>query len=520
MKEKNNTPDSTALPAHVTTTLELLVGVKDFLKARGIIGFVVGGYVRDSLMGRRSADIDIAVEAPAMEIAKEFALIVGGRFISLDEANAIARVVLLPGHEIVDFSTLRGNLESDLLCRDFTIDAMAINLDAISPDSTDFPVQDPLGGRQDLEKRRVRAVTDHSFKDDPARLLRAVRLAAEYGFSIDSQTEELIKASCHLISQVAGERVRDEIVQLLSLPQTSKQLAYLDKLGILPRLVGEMEATKGSTQPPEHFWDVFEHSLKTVEAIEDIVGDKRNMGSGKQEVGDGIWGPTSHVSPLTSQQVLACVPWSEMLAQHFGQMVGTTPRRALLKLASFLHDIGKPRMRSIESTGRIRFLGHGQEGAKMAVTVMERWRFSNREIKLVEAMVLHHLRPAQMSQGDEMPSRHAIYRYFRDVNEAAIDTLFLSLADHWATRGPKLIPEGWTVHTNIVRYILEEHFKKGSVSRPPKLLDGNEIMTIFGVKPGPALGSLLEGLKEAQAAGEVTTHEEAVDWIKQHLTKL
>ena len=501
MKEKNDILSHGALPAQITTPLELLVKVKDFLTARGVVGFVVGGYVRDSLMGHPSADIDIAIDAPAMEIAQAFALAVGGRFIGLDEANAIARVVMLPGHEVVDFSSIRGNIENDLMCRDFTIDAMAINLDSMFLDSTKSLIIDPWSGRQDLEKRLVRAVTNHIFKDDQARLLRAVRLAAEYGFTIESGTEELIKASCHLVSQVAGERVRDELTQLLTLPQTSAKLAYMDRLGLLLALLPEMAATKGSVQPPEHFWDVFEHSLKTVEAIENII--------------EGA--PTAHLSPPTLQTVLSQVPWSEMLAQHFNQMVGTTPRKALLKLASLLHDIAKPRMRSVEPTGRIRFLGHGQEGAKMVVEIMERWRFSNREIKLVEAMVLHHLRPAQMSQGTEMPSRRATYRYFRDVEEAAIDTLFLSLADHWATRGPKLIPEGWTAHTNIVKYILEEHFKDGSTTRPSKLLDGNDIITIFGIKPGPALGSLLESLKEAQGAGEVTNKDEALDWVKQHL---
>ncbi|MDO8637518.1 MAG: HD domain-containing protein [Dehalococcoidia bacterium] len=504
MKEKNDTSISETSSAVIATPLELLVKLKYFMKTRGIKGFVVGGYVRDKLLGRDTADIDIAIEAPALEIAKEFAQLAGGRFIGLDEANSIARVVLLPGREMIDFSTLRGSLENDLLCRDFTIDAMAINLDAISPESTDFPIFDPLGGRQDLEKRLVSAVTPHVFTDDPARLLRAVRLAAEYGFSIDSKTEELITAYSHLVSQIAGERIRDELIQLLALPRTATQLAYLDRLGLLIALLPEMVTTKGSGQPPEHHWPVFEHSLMTVEAIENIFGEAEHSSpslSGK----------------LSKEEIVSQVPMSETLVQHFNQLVGTTPRKALLKLACLLHDIGKPRMRSIEPNGRIRFLGHAQEGANMVIEIMERWRFSNREIKLVEGLVLHHMRPVQMSSGAELPSRRAVYRYFRDAGEAAIDTLFLSLADHWATRGPELIPEGWTAHTNMVKYVLDEHFKEESTTRPPKLLDGNDIMTIFGIKPGPALGSLLESLKEAQGAGEVSNREQALDWVKQHL---
>lgn len=510
---------------------ELVSKIKAFLRARGVRGYIVGGCVRDSLLGRACGDVDIAVDGPALELAREFATSEGGSFVPLDEVHAIARVVLSPGGEVVDFSSLRGDIEGDIAERDFTIDAMALSLDDMPSGPDAFPVIDPLAGHVDLREKRIRAVSDSIFEDDPGRLLRAVRLAAEYGFTIDHDTEGLIQRHAPLAGRVAGERTREELVRLLGLSRGATAVFDLDRLGLLEALLPELTAARGVQQPPEHHWDVFNHSLRTVEAVEALI-ERWEMGGGggepraqRQEVGGGRWSPpTSHVShlasdisPLTSHQVLAEAPWSDILAAHFGQTVGVTPRRALVKLAALLHDVAKPQTRSVEPTGRIRFLGHGQQGAGVAVAVLERWRFSNREIKLVETMVLHHLRPTQMAQGDELPSQHAIYRYFRDVGDAAVDTLFLSLADHWASRGPTLTLEGWAAHVSVVKYLLAEHFKQEQVSRPLKLVDGHDLMAAFGLKPGPALGRLLEALTEAQATGEIATRGEALAWVKRQL---
>jgi poly(A) polymerase len=178
--------------------------------------------------------------------------------------------------------------------------------------------------------------------------------------------------------------------------------------------------------------------------------------------------------------------------------------------------MAKPQTKAIEAGGRIRFLGHAQEGAVTATNTLERLRFSVKEIRFLELLIRHHLRPGQMSQ-QELPTRRAIYRYFRDTGEAGIDILFLSLADHLATRGPDLDRAHWQEHTGVVRYVLEQHSPEEP--RSPKLVDGHDIMNIFGISPGPQVGKLLEVVREAQAAGEVTTREAALVLIKQLLEK-
>jgi len=164
----------------------------------------------------------------------------------------------------------------------------------------------------------------------------------------------------------------------------------------------------------------------------------------------------------------------------------------------------------------VRFLGHADKGAVIASGILERLRFSAKEIKLVEIVVRHHLRPMQMSH-EGLPSSRAIYRYFRDTGDAGIDTLFLSLADHLATRGPRLNLAHWQEHVQIVEYILAQRFQEKSVVVPPKLIDGHDLINIFGVSPGPGIGKLLEAVREAQASGEITTREEALAYIREHL---
>ncbi|MQY72958.1 MAG: HD domain-containing protein, partial [Dehalococcoidia bacterium] len=409
------------------------------------------------------------------------------------EVNRIGRVILSDegAKWELDFSTLQGSLEQDLARRDFTIDAMAIELET----AIQSPVLiDPFGGQNDLRQGIIRAVAETAFPSDPVRLLRAVRLAAELGFRIESQTETLIQRYSHLIAGVAGERVREELLRLLAMSRSGQFLTYLDELGLLTAIFPELVQTKGAEQPKEHFWDVFEHSIKTVVAVDFLLRQ-------------GDW-------EYAGEEVLAAVPWSTELKQHFDREVshGST-RKSLLKLAVLLHDLAKPQTKTIEESGRIRFLGHAKEGATIATDILERLRFSTKEIKLVEVMVRYHLRPTQMSH-EELPSRRAIYRYFRDAGEAGIDILFLSLADHLASRGQYLDLAQWQEHAQLVAYVLAQHFEAESLTVPAKLIDGHDLMDKFGLSPGPKIGEILEAVREAQAAGEVTTQEEAFAYIE------
>lgn len=481
--------------------LSFLTRIRDILAEQGIKAYVVGGFVRDALLEREMDDFDIALPGDTLDIARKVATGLGGKYVLLDEVNKVARVVLA-GKESAqwtfDFSAFEGGIEQDLGRRDFTIDAMAVELEKLVDNFPNVNLIDPFGGWGDLRNGVIRMVTETVFTSDAVRLLRGVRLAAELGFRIDETTETMVKRDAHLVSGVAGERVREELLRLLACPRTGRSLAYLDKLGLLTNLFPELLAAKGVEQPKEHFWDVFTHLLKTVEAVEFLLRQ-------------GTW-------EYDGESALAAAPWSPELAEHFDAEVshGST-RRSLLKLAGLLHDVSKPETKTIEAGGRIRFLGHGKGGATVATRILERLRFSSREIKLIETEITHHLRPGQMSQ-NEPPTRRAIYRYFRDTGDAGVDILYLSLADHLATRGPNLDLANWRQHGELVAYVLSRRFQEEI--RPPRLIDGNDLINIFGLSPGPEIGKILEVVKEVQASGEITTREGALTLARRLLTSM
>ena len=480
-------------------TSRLLTSISRFLAEEGIPSYLVGGFVRDMLLGRDTADIDIALAADALAVAPGVAAALNGKYIPLDKENGVGRVVLPINKWYIDFTTLQGDIEQDLARRDFTIDAMAIQLDKkVEITLSAERLIDPFNGREDLRRGVVRAVSETAFEADAARLIRAVRIAAELDFSIDSDTEALIRRDCQLITGVAGERIREELLRLLAIPGAGPRLAYLDELGVLTALIPEMLPARGVDQPKVHVWDVFDHSIQTVAAVEFVLRE-------------GDW-------EYAGEEVLSTVPWSADLKQHFDREISSgSTRRSMLKLAALLHDIAKPQTRIIDDDGRARFLGHPQEGAITAAGSLERLRFSNKEIKLVELLVRYHLRPAQMSHED-FPTRRAIYRYFRDTGEAGIDLLFLCLADHLATRGSYLDLAQWQEHTQMTEYVLTKHLEEEDLSVPPKLIDGHDVMKTFGLNPGPAVGEILEALRETQAAGEVTTRQQALDYVKHLLS--
>ena len=479
------------------TTLSLLTQVEKFLAKYGIKAYIVGGFLRDLLLTRETADIDIALEADTLEVAPKLANYLGGKFAPLDKINRVGRVIL-PKPEVkpgagqwqMDFSTIEDSIEQDLKRRDFTIDAMAINLDGIIKGTAADEIIDPFNGSRDIKQKVIRATGNTIFKVDAVRLLRAVRLAAELKFTVSRETEILIQKECHLINTVSGERVREELLRLLATTDTGQLLIYLDELGLIGTLIPELTEAKGVEQPREHQWDVFNHSVKTVDAADFVLRQ-------------GSW-------QYAGKEVLDFVPWSAELAEHFELKVSSgSTRRLLLKLAALLHDIAKPQTKTVNAEGRTRFLGHPRQGAPIAASILERLRFSTKEVKLVAAIVRYHLRPVQISH-DKVPTHRAIYRYFRDTGDAAIDILFFSLADHLATRGPNLDLVNWQEHADLVDYVLSQLFNQESVVVPAKLISGHDLINNFNLSPGPEIGKLLEAIREAQACHEVTTRDEAL----------
>lgn len=456
--------------------------------------WLVGGVIRDALLGREIHDIDIAVSGAAQAVGNAVADHLGATAVPVAAWN-IVRVALPCFADdsrpfLIDISGFPGSIEDDLRSRDFTVDAMGIPIGSWESDQRFDAIIDPLNGKADLARRVLRAGGDGVFTDDPGRMLRAVRVAQQVGLRMEPGTAGLIRRDAHLLDRVSPERVRDEFMTILSASGARPQLEVLDRLDLLCRVIPELEATKLCEQPrSHHYWDVWGHLLHCVEYAEEVTAGHRN------------------------NAIYTMAPWTAREDGYFAEVIGDGhTRRTALKLAALLHDIAKPQTRAADADGRVRFLGHSEEGANVVYQRLASLRVSRRITGLVSQMVLHHLRPSQLRDGSAMPSSRSIFRYYRDVGDASVDTLYLAMADVLAARGPDLSPESWANYARMVAAVLEAGIEQpGDHNGNAPLINGHDLMDALYLSPGPRIGSLLARLREAEAVGEISTREEAVD---------
>jgi poly(A) polymerase len=451
---------------------------------------LVGGAVRDLVQGRRPHDLDVVTTAEPRVIAAALGAALNGHAFPLDPSRGVYRVTFSP-----DLSQA-SDLHADLRRRDFTIDALAAE---IQDDGSLGPVIDDCGGLSDLASHTVRMVDAENLQADPLRLLRAVRLATELAFAVEPVTAGTIRSLAPRLAETAGERQRDEVVRILTTPRAAAGIRLADSLGLLDVLLPELTPARGVEQPSNHhYYDVFEHSIQALAALDEML-------HGVDTTTDRPWlGPEF-------RSVMAGFDTDAYLAVR----TGNTTRLVLLKLAGLLHDVSKPETKAMQPDGRIRFLGHPEQGAVKAAAICERLRFSNREARFVSLLVEEHLRPTQLAQPGAPPSRRALYRFARDLGEALPACLLLSLADAAAATGPRLQQDRWRGHVGYCRYVLYEVSRIDSPEQvQTRLVDGNDLMRELSIEPGPSVGRLLTQLDEARAVGEIETRTEAIEYAR------
>lgn len=361
---------------------------------------------------------------------------------------------------------------------------------------------DPLGGQDDLAEGRVRATGEGTFRDDPLRTLRAVRLVAELGLTIEPETISWIRRDAVMLPYIAAERARDEFVRILAAPGAAEHLTTLDELCLLPQVLPEVMATHGVSQSPPHQWDVWAHTRMAVEAVEAVMEclDGSQADWGNLGTPGWVWGDIEkRLAPLRAD-----------LVTHLSRPVSDTRnRRFILKLAALLHDVGKPETRAVDGDGRVHFLGHENVSADLATERLRALRFSNDEATRVRTVVAHHLRPLNLAQ-TKGPTRRAIYRFFKATGDAGVEVGLLSLADMLATWGPALRDRRWLRQLDVVITLLSAFFDRAESVAPFPVVTGHELMEALELSPGPEVGRLLETIREAQAAGEVKSREAAL----------
>lgn len=476
---------------------------------RGIAARLVGGAVRDLLLGRPVHDWDFVVERDGIRLARAVADRLGAAFFPLDEERDTGRVVVRErgARTFLDFALRRGpDWQADLEARDFTVNAIALALD------DPIELLDPFEGQRDLEAGLIRAVTEHSLRDDPVRAMRAVRLAGELHFEIESQTAGWIRRDAPLVAQSSAERIRDELARLLVQPDALTGVRWMDDLGLLTRVLPEVAALRGVAQSLPHHWPVLEHTLLVLGALERIVEVITQHQDETEEIIDGTDAPEFVWKDV--RQRLA--NFREPLTAHLAQRLSDErPALVALKLAALLHDCAKPHTRTVDLDGRTHFYDHENVGAPIAAERVRALRFNNTEVERVRVVIAHHMRPQQLADAPGGVTRRAAYRFFRDTGEAGVDVLLLALADHVATHGPDVQPDRWGRRIEAARTLLTEYWARLAKGvAPSPLVSGDDLMAELGLAPGQRIGELLEAIREAQAAGEIATREEALALAK------
>jgi putative nucleotidyltransferase with HDIG domain len=450
-----------------------LAAVRELLAGRP--AWLVGGAVRDELLGRATDDVDIALEGDPRDAARTLARATGGAAFRLSGEYGAWRVVGPDRSWHVDLVALRDEgIDGDLAKRDFSINAMAEPLGG-------GELLDPFGGRADLRLGRLRMVTPQALADDPLRTLRAVRQAVELGLEIDRATGEEIARRAPELDRVAPERIFGELKRIVGGQDVRRGLELMEAYGITAAVLPEILPLHGVGQSDFHHADVHDHTLEVLDAVL-VLGDDPAY-AGLTEQADAI---------------------RELLAEPLADELD---RGGALRWAALLHDVAKPETRT-EGGGRVGFPGHDARGAEVAGAILRRLRASERLVEHVAGLVRHHLRLGFLVHERPLAPR-TIWRYLRVTAPRSADVTLLTVADRLATRG-RNADAAIEAHLDVARTMLDAAFAERAAAPVAPLIRGDELARELGLEPGPELGTLLAQLAEDRYAGAIGTRAEAL----------
>ena len=480
-------------------------------------GYYVGGIVRSSLLKRPSTDIDIAlppqdVKAAAQTLAKKLKAAV----FEMDPELGVWRLVTHKEKIQIDLTAYQGkDLKADLLRRDFAFNALAYpvvtlpeiqitkqkegNAKILLKRLQKKHIVDYVGGLQDVANKRIDITSARVFKDDPLRMLRAFRSSAELGFTISPHTLKQIKKDAALISQPAGERVREELERLFATDRAHENLMLMEKCGLLTALFPELEPQRTCAEVYYGKGGVLKHTLEVFRREEQLLA----------QINKAFPKYTKKLAPVAAQ-------------------------KSLQKMAALLHDVAKPATAKMKN-GRLRFFYHEQKGAKMAKAILERLHYSRAEIRLICAMIGEHLRPSNLASNDVITDRGA-YHFFRDLGEAALPMLLLCWADYTSyvtdAQLKRILPKsgeplmslaqaqrtanvGKTLrHLQVLSLLLKKYFEQPKKIQPTRLITGRDVMDVLSLPPSPKIGEILEAVAVAQVEGKINDRAGALSFLK------
>ncbi len=461
--------------------------------------YLVGGAVRDALLGLPIHDADLVIDGGVSKLGRQIANDLGGFFYMMDSERQVARVLCQPpdgDRFCLDFMAMRGvDIVADLNARDFTINAMAIDL------RDPGELIDPLGGAADLDKRLLKACRPDALQEDPVRVMRAVRISLQFGLQIDPLTWGWIQAAAGGLHKISAERRRDELFRILDTRQGHSAVATLAELGALDDLLPELLATQGVEQTAPHTMDVWNHTLNVVKSLQMLY---LLLVEGRPAEGEK--------APALEIADRELGPFRRQLKTHFlAQVNSQRSLESLLYLAGLYHDVSKPDTMTTGENGKRHFYGHDSQGGPVARRRGQLLALSNPEVERLELLVTQHMRIHHLAKAEGSLTRRTIFRYFNDLGPAGIDLCLLSLADFLALDSVTITSSLWNREVEICKELFLAWFEgQASIIDPPRFLTGKDLMDIFHLAPGPILGKVLAGLREAQASGQVQDRESAI----------
>lgn len=440
--------------------------------------WLVGGAVRDALLGRPLGDWDLVVEGDPERAARAIGRRLDAPVFPLSDRHGAWRITA--SEREIDVQGAPDGIDVDLDRRDLTVNAIALRL-------SDGVVREPVGAHEDLIERRLRLVADDGFQSDPVRLLRLVRLAAQLDFSIDPDTATCARRDAGLAAASAGERVRAELDLMLRARDPVDPLRDLEDLGLLAVVLPDVAALRGVTQNGYHHLDVLDHTLQVVDAAADLIRHP-----------EGAFGSDAEA----------------VAAALSVELDGQSDVALAVRWAALLHDIAKPQTRVERADGEAGFPGHAALGAERTDALLGDLRSSTALRRCVGVLVREHLRLGFMV-GPEVPDPREVHRYRVATAPWEVASLVLSVADRLATRGVRARQRWIRRHEALAAALVQPL----TAPVPAPLIRGDRLATLLELDPGPRIGELLDQIAEEQAAGMIVDEAGAVEFARTVLQK-